>query len=166
MVETPHPKFKLRFVTSVSIADQKEETPPIHSWNWGFQVSVPCWSKRWRRCSLPSWNHTPSKVQTEVYDISVNCWSKGGDTAYPNLELRFWKSVSLADLNVETPSCSGSSPSRWRHLIQSSNWGLWCHCQLLIKGWTHPHSNLQLRYGSQCHLLIKRQRQHQSKVGT
>ena len=62
-------------------------------------------------------DNPPSKVGTCGFEVSITCWSKGGDTSWKlqkvfstkaetpshlKLELRFLKSVSLPDQKVET----------------------------------------------------------------
>ena len=46
--DTPHPKLEPSFLKSVSLADQKLETPLIQSWNIGFWSQFYLLIKRWR----------------------------------------------------------------------------------------------------------------------
>ena len=88
-----------------------------------------------------------------------HCWSKGGDNPHQwKLELRFLKSVSLADQKVETPWSKGVLCQGSRQLLNvqklflprhTTTLGFWSQCHLLIKRQRQP----------KCHLLIKRWRQ-------
>ena len=122
-------------------------------------------------------------LHVQSWNLGSSCqWHlliKRQTTPLPKLELRFLKSMSLADQKAET------TPS----LIQSCKLGFWSQCPLLIKdrdnplvqSWNlgfcsqwHllikrqrqplPHPTLELRFWSQCYLLTKRQRQPPSPI--
>ena len=174
---TPQWKLELRFLKSVSLADQKAETPWSKSCNTQSGDTL---IKRQRHPNLGFWSQC------------VTCWSNGGDNSPSwQLELRFLKSVSLADQKAETPwwkSAETQGIKRCRH----PNLGFWSQCHLVIKRWRQlPPWKLELRFlksvsladqkaekpwskggntlikrcrhpnlgfWSQCHLLIKRWR--------
>ena len=105
--------WDLGFLRSVSLADQKVETP----WSKGrdtqtyvFEVSVICWSK--------DRDNPPVKVGTWVFEVSVTCWSKGRDTM----------------IKRRHPKAGRPWSKRWRH----PNIGFWSQYCLLIKRWRQP----------------------------
>ena len=162
----------------MSLADLKAETPwsgrdtliKRCRQNLGFWSQCHLLIKRQRhpnqKANLP-WSQVsfadqkvrqPLKVGTRFL-VSVTCWSKGRDILikrHPDQKaetpkLRFLKSVSLADLKVETPWSKGRDTliKRCRH----PNLGFWSQYHLLIKRQRQPPLEVK------CHLLIKRWRQ-------
>ena len=157
---------KLRFLKSVSLADQKVRHP-----NLGF----------WSQCHLliKRQRHPDEKADTpklrflksvSLADQKVETpWSKGEIKSHPNLG--FWSHCHLLI-------------KRWRQPTSESwNLGFWSQCHLLIKRWRHPDQKAEtpkgrdtlikrcrhpnLGFWSQCHLLIKWWRQLPLvKVGT
>ena len=110
-------KLELRILKSVSLADQKIETPWLKgrdTQNLGFWSQCHLLINRWRQ--TPQWklelrflksvSLAYQKVETSAKAAeSVLC--QGGDiTTSTKLGLRFLRSVSLADQKVETTSSS------------------------------------------------------------
>ena len=144
---------KLRFLKSLSLADQKvETTPPPESWNLGFwsqchllikQCRTP-WSKSCRHPKVET--HLIKRCRHPNLGFScqcVTCWSKGGDNLCQwKFELRFLKSVSLADQKG-----SDTLINMWRLPKAETPWskerqpnlGFWNKCHLLIKRLRHPN---------------------------
>ena len=177
-VETP----KLKFLKSVSLADQKADTP----WSKGRDTLIKRQRHPDKKAETPKLRFlklvslADQKVETTPHPKSLNLgfWSqchlliKGRDTErwrhsdqkVETPKLKFLKSVSLADQKAETPWSKGRNTlmKRWRH----PNLGFWSQCHLLIKAETIPCQSLDLGFWSQCHLLIKWQKHPDQKAET
>ena len=168
---SPSWKLELRFLKSMSLADQKVETPTSESWNLGFW-SHTCWPKGGetliksaetpkgrdtliKRCRHPNlgfcsqchllikrWRQLPLvEVGTWVFEVSVTCWSNSGDTLIKKLHTP----------KVETPWSKCRCTQRWRHPDQKMEMSklrfLKSVCHLLIKGGDNsPSWKLELRF--------------------
>ena len=131
-VETP----KLRFLKSVSLADQKCRDTlmkrQIHP-NLGFcSQCVTCWSNGGD--NSPSW-----KLELRFLKSLSLADQKMETTHQWKLELRFLKSVSLADQKWRHPDQKAADTQRWRHPDQKAETPklrfLQSVCHLLIKWW-------------------------------
>ena len=102
--ETP----KLRFLKSVSLADQKVETTRPWYLEIRFLKSLSLADQKVETPWLKG-----RDTQTYVFEVSVTCWSKGGDTLierqrHPNLG--FWSQCHL----LMTPD-QKTPKGFWRH---------------------------------------------------
>ena len=112
---------KLRFLKSVSLADQKVETP---WWKDGEKQSQNTLIKRWRHPDVGFWS--------QCHLLIKRC-------RHPNIG--FWSQCHLLikrqrhpDEKMEETKVKDTLIKRWRH----PNIGVWSQCHLLIKRWRHP----------------------------